>query len=311
MTYKRDYLFDFKEYDSVNVLLSDDKECRIRGTGKVQVQMRDGSSFVLDKVGYVSELRWSRSDQEDIEGYKLLGEYQNIWKIKTSNILDSFNQGSTQQCMKSEVTIHLGVVGIQKQNWLVEETHVTLLAKRNVNHVAGSQEVQTQDLIDYHSPRDREQHSTRELFRYREDSNKIGLKEDMDVWSDVHVLRNGCKKSSNDSDGYYREYTPGITTGSRVSCIGGWTYVILLGISDKKNIEDSRANNAFFMFIAGSVSGDCDVENKRSKWSYVYAVRSQGLQSNKQVFVVLDYAMGKAITIMGSSFTGYGLLIHG
>ncbi|GJS87260.1 hypothetical protein Tco_0769896 [Tanacetum coccineum] len=52
---------------------------------------------------------------------------------------------------------------------------MTLLAKRNVNHVAGSQEVQTQDLIDYHSPRDREQHSTRELFRYREGSNKVAF----------------------------------------------------------------------------------------------------------------------------------------
>ncbi|GJX62698.1 putative ribonuclease H-like domain-containing protein [Tanacetum coccineum] len=84
------------EYDSVNVLLSDEKECRIRGTGKVQVHMRDGSSFVLDNVG---------------------------------NVLDSCNQGSTQQCMKSEVTRHLGVVGTQKQNRLVKETHMTLLAK--------------------------------------------------------------------------------------------------------------------------------------------------------------------------------------
>ncbi|GJY43837.1 hypothetical protein Tco_0432050 [Tanacetum coccineum] len=34
-----------------------DGECRIRGTSKVQVQMRDGSSFVLNNVRYVPELR--------------------------------------------------------------------------------------------------------------------------------------------------------------------------------------------------------------------------------------------------------------
>ncbi|GJU00802.1 hypothetical protein Tco_1111140 [Tanacetum coccineum] len=88
----------------------------------------------------------------------------------------------------------------------------------NVDHVAGSHEVQTQDLMDYHSARDREQHSARELFGYREDSNEAAfavarLKEDMDARSDMYVLSNGCKKSSDDSDGYYWEYTPGIRVG--------------------------------------------------------------------------------------------------
>nr|GEX48367.1 zinc finger, CCHC-type [Tanacetum cinerariifolium] len=50
MTYKRDYLFDFKEYNGGNILVGDGKECRVRGTGKVQVQRRDVSSFVLDNV---------------------------------------------------------------------------------------------------------------------------------------------------------------------------------------------------------------------------------------------------------------------
>ncbi|GJX91136.1 hypothetical protein Tco_0344462 [Tanacetum coccineum] len=73
ITYKRDYLFDFKMYDSGNILLSDVRECRVRGTGKVQVQMRDGSSFMLDNVRNLKrELRiypgWLGSDQEDIEG---------------------------------------------------------------------------------------------------------------------------------------------------------------------------------------------------------------------------------------------------
>ncbi|GJY03341.1 hypothetical protein Tco_0369281 [Tanacetum coccineum] len=40
-------------------------------------------------------------------------EYQTGWKIKTGNALDSCNQRSTQQCMKSGVAKHLGVAGIQ------------------------------------------------------------------------------------------------------------------------------------------------------------------------------------------------------
>nr|GEW66679.1 zinc finger, CCHC-type [Tanacetum cinerariifolium] len=83
--------------------------------------------------------------------------------------------------------------------------------------------------------RDREQHSTQELFRCRENSNdvafaiaeaekiyaheslilndtvaceviskyKAGLKEYIDAQSDVFVLSNGYGKSSDDSDGYY------------------------------------------------------------------------------------------------------------
>ncbi|GKG54784.1 hypothetical protein Tco_0560439, partial [Tanacetum coccineum] len=83
--------------------------------------------------------------------------------------------------------------------------------------------------------RDREQHSTHELCSYRKDSNvaafadaeaekiyahesltfndtvayeviskwKAELKEDMDIWSDVYVLGNGCRKSSDDNHDYY------------------------------------------------------------------------------------------------------------
>ncbi|GKA26872.1 hypothetical protein Tco_0712981 [Tanacetum coccineum] len=56
-------------------------------------------------------------------------EYQTGWKIKTGNVLDSCNQRSTQQCMKSVVAKHLGVAGIHQQNGLVDETNVTLFAK--------------------------------------------------------------------------------------------------------------------------------------------------------------------------------------
>ncbi|GJS75935.1 retrovirus-related pol polyprotein from transposon TNT 1-94 [Tanacetum coccineum] len=41
----------------LSVLLGDNKECKIRGIGKVRVQLRDRSSFVLNNVMYILELK--------------------------------------------------------------------------------------------------------------------------------------------------------------------------------------------------------------------------------------------------------------
>ncbi|GKD55724.1 hypothetical protein Tco_1289111, partial [Tanacetum coccineum] len=51
---------------------------------------------------------------------------------------------------------------------------------------------------------------------------KAGLKDDMDARSDVYVLSNGCKKCSDDSDGYYWESTLGdcdVEKNGKWSCI--------------------------------------------------------------------------------------------
>ncbi|GJW79770.1 hypothetical protein Tco_0143745, partial [Tanacetum coccineum] len=150
--YKIDYLVDLEEYDSGNILLGDGRECRIRG---VQVQMRDGSSFVLDNIRYVLELRRNLISLGTLEkdGFTVKMQSDKIKVIKgslmvlsgtrranyiytldgqavTRNTLKGRKQlMSTQQCTKSGVTKHLGVAGLQQQNGLVEETNVTLLAK--------------------------------------------------------------------------------------------------------------------------------------------------------------------------------------
>ncbi|GKA24489.1 hypothetical protein Tco_0710522 [Tanacetum coccineum] len=345
-------------------------------------------------------------------------EYQTGWKIKTGNVLDSYNQRSIQQCMKSGVAKHLGVAGIQQQNGLVNETKVTLFAKvlcfliqsglskvfwakdttsikqgmlepvkvksilleyhkivvgnklwrfddvtskvrvqcrccmdlplgdhtfevehqENVDQGASLQEVQTQDLTDYQLARDRDQHLACELCGYREDSNEVvflvaavekiyahesltfnntdaceviskwkaGLKDDMDARLDVYVLSNGCRKCSDDNDGYYWEYT--------------LVQTLLEGHS--------------ILSLEGSLLGDCDVE-KNGKLSCLYAVESQeyqvvctrlditpadvgmldkfdrGLQTDVQVFVDFYYAIGRSIIIMGRSITRYEFMIQG
>ncbi|GKB63082.1 retrotransposon protein, putative, ty1-copia subclass, partial [Tanacetum coccineum] len=71
MTPRRDFLFDFKEFNGGTVLLGDNTTCAIKGTGKVGVQMKDGSSFVLENVHYIPELKRNllSLDTLEREGY--------------------------------------------------------------------------------------------------------------------------------------------------------------------------------------------------------------------------------------------------
>ncbi|GJU16467.1 hypothetical protein Tco_1144433 [Tanacetum coccineum] len=72
-----------------NILLSDVRECRVRGTGKVQVQMRDGSSFMLDNVRYVPELRRNLISLGTLEkeGFTVKIQLDKIKVIKGSLVL--------------------------------------------------------------------------------------------------------------------------------------------------------------------------------------------------------------------------------
>nr|GEW94753.1 retrovirus-related Pol polyprotein from transposon TNT 1-94 [Tanacetum cinerariifolium] len=53
----RDFLFDFKEFNGGTIFLGDNRACTIMGARKVRVQMKDGSSFVLENVCYIPDLK--------------------------------------------------------------------------------------------------------------------------------------------------------------------------------------------------------------------------------------------------------------
>ncbi|GJR01837.1 zinc finger, CCHC-type containing protein [Tanacetum coccineum] len=57
MTHRMDFLYDFKVVDGGLVRLGDNRACTIKGTGKVKIQLHDGSSFILKDVRYVPGLR--------------------------------------------------------------------------------------------------------------------------------------------------------------------------------------------------------------------------------------------------------------
>nr|GEX87147.1 zinc finger, CCHC-type [Tanacetum cinerariifolium] len=301
ITYMRDYLVDFKEYDGGNILLGDGRKCRVRGawfyreTAVGKDQGYKGFTGGTRRANCAYTLDGQAVTRKTLKGKKQLEEYHIGWKIKTCNV---------------------GVAVIQQQNGLVRETNVTLLAKEdntfevephgNVDRVASSQEVQTQDLIYYHLARDREQHSTHEQFSYREDSNKAafavaeaekvyahesltfnnivayeviskwndGLKDDMDARSNVYVLSNsydmvfscGCKA---EIWAIKDLLSPGFTMGSCQEC----------------QMVCTRLNIA---------SVDVDMLDKLD----------HELQTDVQVFVDSDYAMGRSIT-------RYGFMIQG
>ncbi|GJX68387.1 hypothetical protein Tco_0304114 [Tanacetum coccineum] len=145
---------------------------------------------------------------------------------------------------------------------------------------------------------------------------KAGLKDDMDARSDMYVLSNGCKKCSDDSDGYYWESTPDTRLRS------GLPRVCWLKIHNEKLVQTLLKGHSV-LSLEGSLLGDCDVE-KNGKWSCIYAVGSQeyqmvctrldiaftdvdmldkfdrGLQTDVQVFVDFDYAMATYMTLTGA-----------
>nr|GEX87618.1 zinc finger, CCHC-type [Tanacetum cinerariifolium] len=359
----RDYLIDFKKYDGGNILLGDGTECRVRETGKVQVQIRDGSRFVLDNVRYVPKLRQNlislgtlekesftmkmqsgkikvikgslvvlsgtrrancvytldgqAVSKKTLKGRKQLGEYQTGWKIKMGNVLVFVIRGlglhnNVRRVGSPNIWVLQGyrsrIEDTTMSTYLVNKVWVQVLQgvefevkpqedhafeeepQGNVGHIAGSQEVQTQNLLDYHSACDMEQHSACKLFMYREDNNEAAfavaeagkiyahkslsfndtvtceviskwktiLKEEMDAQSDVYVLSNG----------YDMVFLANARARSRLPRVC-WI--------KQREMYLTLLEGHSILSLEGSLSWDCDVE-KNGKWSCIYAVGSQEYQ---------------------------------
>nr|GEW56611.1 zinc finger, CCHC-type [Tanacetum cinerariifolium] len=444
ITYKRDYLVDFEEYDGGNILLGDGRECRVRETSKgFTVKMQSGKITVIKgslvvlsrtrRANCVYTLDGQAMTRKTLKGTKQLVEYQTGWKINTSNVLDSCNQRSTQQCTKSGVAKHLGVAGLQQQNGLVKETNMTLLAKTpidmfaffgwlaSIEHamlepvkvkciflgfhesIVGNKllrlddvtsmvvlyrnmgfnesgeykktfigfgvgtcsmqvlhkfefeveplgdhtfEVEPQENVDQGAVAAVEKIYAHESLTFNNtvacgliSKWKVELKDDMDARSDVYVLSNGYRKCSDDNNGYYWEYTPGLLDKAKENVLG--MEIVRDQSGNTLRVSQSRFYNGklvqtlleghSILSLEGSLSEDCDVK-KNGKWSCIYAVGSHeyqmvctrldiastdvgmlnkfdpGLQTDVKVFVDFDYTMGRSITIMGRSITRIGYI---
>ncbi|GKE20926.1 hypothetical protein Tco_1432438, partial [Tanacetum coccineum] len=188
----------------------------------------------------------------------------------------------------------------------------------NVSQGVGSQEIETRDLLYYYSARDRERHLTRELFKYREDSNeaafevvvveniyahvidfndtiacevitkwKVRLKEDMDVQSDAEIW-----------------VTKGLLVKETGNVLGleiirGQSGNTLRGTVMWKRMVSGH------IYVVGSLKYQviCTRPDIASTGEDMLDGFDHGLQKNLQVFVDFDYAMGRSITVMIRSIT--------
>ncbi|GKC17089.1 hypothetical protein Tco_1013871 [Tanacetum coccineum] len=65
MTYMRDFLYDYNEFDGGSVQLSDNRTCTTKGTGKVKIQLHDGSSFILKGVIWLEDKQLEEKTNTD------------------------------------------------------------------------------------------------------------------------------------------------------------------------------------------------------------------------------------------------------
>ncbi|GJS98544.1 zinc finger, CCHC-type containing protein [Tanacetum coccineum] len=283
------------EYDSVDVMIAmsvEEQECRVRETGKVQVHMRDGSSFVLDNV------RRTGNDKEDIEGRKQLGEKHTGWKIKIGTQQQNGLVEETIMTLLAKVRCLLILSGLSKVFWAEDTTMSTYLVNRSPSLTIGFKTpIDMLRFLGWLSSIKqgmlepvkvkciflgcREGIVGNKLWRLDTVTSKVvlymnmgfnksgeykktfigsgvvaceviskwktRLKEEMDVRSDLYMLSNDCRKSSDNIEGYYWEYTPGLMDEA------------------KDNILDVGLLDGF----------------------------DRGLRTDVQVFVDFDYAMGR------------------
>nr|GEW37518.1 zinc finger, CCHC-type [Tanacetum cinerariifolium] len=311
ITYKRDYLVDFKEYNNDNLLLGDGKECVVRGTGTLEkegftVKMQSGKIKIYttmykergrQKFGVVVIQQQNGLVKET--NVTLLTKGNKIWRLDevTSKVVLYRNMGFNEsgEYKKAFIGSVVGtgsVQAFQEVEFEVksQEDHAFKVEPlRNVGQGAGSYKV---------------------ISKW-----KTGLKDDMNARSDV------CKAEI--------WATKGLLDKAKRNVLG--IEIVRDQIGNTLRASQSRFYNEklvqtlleghFILSLEGSLSGDFDVENK-SKGSYIHAVESQEyqgvctrpdiasayvgmadgfdreVQMNVHVFVDFDYAVGRSITVM-------------
>ncbi|GJU72776.1 retrovirus-related pol polyprotein from transposon TNT 1-94 [Tanacetum coccineum] len=146
MTPRRDFLFDFKEFNGGTVLLGDNRACAIMGIGKVRVQMKDGSSFVLENVRYIPELKRNLISLGtlDREGYTVKLQNGRVKVIKGSlMVLSGTMKGNCVYSLDGWAESGEASVGIQEKESLAQVWH------KRLGHIseAGLHELEKREVL--------------------------------------------------------------------------------------------------------------------------------------------------------------------
>nr|GEU88269.1 retrovirus-related Pol polyprotein from transposon TNT 1-94 [Tanacetum cinerariifolium] len=117
----------------------DNRDCKIIGIGKVRVQLRDGSSFVLNNVRKRKSCAGLAQKTKTYQRGGTIGarkaravwkkESRTIKKLRTDNGLEICNWEFGQLCIESGIARHLTVIGMPQRNGLAERMNKTLIDK--------------------------------------------------------------------------------------------------------------------------------------------------------------------------------------
>ncbi|GJW35160.1 retrovirus-related pol polyprotein from transposon TNT 1-94 [Tanacetum coccineum] len=152
---RRDFLFDFKEFNGGTVLLGYNRACAIRGQGGNLISLG-----TLDREGYTVKLQngrvkvikgslmllsgtikgncvysldgWAESGLHELEKREVLGNKglgRKLKKLQTDNGLEFYNLEFNNLCKESGIARNLTVVGTPQQNSLAERMNKMLLNK--------------------------------------------------------------------------------------------------------------------------------------------------------------------------------------
>ncbi|GKC27156.1 hypothetical protein Tco_1034450 [Tanacetum coccineum] len=241
---QRDYLSDFEEYDGGNVLLGDGTECRVRETWNGLVE--ETNVTLLAKVHCfliqfgLSKFFWAENTTmstylvnrslssaigfktlvDMLEFFGWLASYMQ-WMLELVVLNRNMGFNKSEEYKKTFIGSGVGTGSVQVLQGVEfevesQEDHAFEVEPHgNIDHVVGFQEVQTQNLIDYHPTLAAvEKINAHESLIFNDTCTceviskwNVGLKEDIDARSNVYVLSNG-KEGSDDSNDYYWEYTP-------------------------------------------------------------------------------------------------------
>nr|GEW22315.1 hypothetical protein [Tanacetum cinerariifolium] len=146
MTPRRDFLFDFKEFNGGTVLLGDNRACAIMGIGKVIVQMKDGSCFVLENVSYILDLKRNLISLGtlDREGYTVKLQNGRVKVIKGSlMVLSGTMKGNFVYSLDGWAESGEVSVGIQEKESLAQVWH------KRIGHIseAGLHELEKKEVL--------------------------------------------------------------------------------------------------------------------------------------------------------------------
>ncbi|GJX53918.1 retrovirus-related pol polyprotein from transposon TNT 1-94 [Tanacetum coccineum] len=202
MTPRRDFLFDFKEFNGGTVLLGNNRACAIMGIGKVRVQMKDGSSFVLENVRYIPELKRNLISLGtlDREGYTVKLQNGRVKVIKGSlMVLSGTMKGNCVYSLDGWAESGEASVGIQEKESLAQVWH------KRLGHIseAGLHELEKREVL---GNKGLEATVTTAYLINRSPSTTLEKKTPMDLWSghpaNYEILRIlGCVAYSHMNQG--------------------------------------------------------------------------------------------------------------